>query len=509
MIGPIYTQTRWHLTIGVLIVSLTVARCASTQTQAAETPESKLQRVSAALARTQAEIALYQQRLDELRDEVGELQQQIAATTPEQPRGQALPKDTGAQATTLATASTERSLSELRERQDMAESQIATHDETKVETESKYPLKLSGLVLLNGFVNTRRVDIPPDPTYALSGSGSTGLSMRQTVLGFDARGPHIAGATSHADVRIDFFGSTGNQDGYSAGGSLRLRTAHATLKWPNTELFAELDRSLIAPNEASSLVAVAQPVFAWSGDLWVWNPQVGLTQSLQLNDASHLTMQLGLIEAGDPRLPNATAATTSTTLAERSRWPGTEARIALWNGKQKEATEFGVGGYFSPHRTSDGTRFSAWAATADARLRLSDHLQFLGSAYRGMAIGGLGAGGYVDYFYQYRGNSEILRPLDSVGGWTQLKVKPNERVELNGGFGIDNPFAKEIRSAEKSTAGSGYTGIARNRQVFANFIYTPSSYLLLSLEYRRLWSNYSAGSSYFSDAIGLGAGYRF
>ena len=469
-----------------------------------------MQRVSAALAKAQAEIRLYQQKLDELQHEIGELQQQITAPTPEQPRALGPTDDPAAQTKAQATTSSERSLSELRERQDMAESQIATHEATKVETESKYPLKVTGLVLLNGFVNTKRVDIPPDPTYALSGSGSTGLSMRQTVLGFDARGPHVAGATSHADLRIDFFGSGGNQDGYSAGGILRLRTAHASLKWSNTEVFAELDRSVIAPNEASSLVAIAQPEFAWSGDLWAWNPQVGLKHSIRLSDASHLSMQLGLIDSGDPRLPNATTATTSSTLAERSRWPGTEARIAIGNGTQKEGSEFGIGGYFSPHRTSDDSRFNAWAATADARIRLGDHLQFLGSAYRGMAIGGLGAGGYVDYFYQYRGaNTETLRPLDTVGGWTQLKIQPQEKIELNGGFGIDNPFAKEIRSSQAPAGISGYTGIARNRQVFANIIYTPSSYLLLSLEYRRLWSSYAAGSTYFSDAIGLGAGYRF
>ena len=508
-IGRCYSWTRSIVSLGVLMMSLTLVRSASTQTQSTETAEAKLQRMSAALTQAQAEILLYQQKLDELQREVGELQQQVAATTPGQAPPVASPDDPQGERNTQATAAIERSLAELRERQDMVESQLATHEETKVETESKFPLKLSGLVLLNGFINTRRVDIPPDPTYALPGSGSTGLSMRQTVLGFDARGPHIAGATSQADLRIDFFGSGSNQDGYSAGGIVRLRTAHASLKWTNTEVFAELDRSLIAPYKASSLVAVAQPEFAWSGDLWAWNPQVGLTHSLQIDNTTHLIMQLGLIDAGDPRLPNSTAATTSVTLAERSRWPGMEARVALGAGSGKEGFEFGTGGYFSPHRTSDGTRFNAWAATADARLRFGDRVQLLGSAYRGMSIGGLGAGGYVDYFYQYRGAVEVLRPLDTVGGWAQLTITPQAKVELNGGFGIDNPFAKETRFSLTPSGASDYTGIARNRQIFANIIYTPRSYLLLSLEYRRLWSSYAAGSTYFSDAIGLGAGYRF
>jgi hypothetical protein len=40
-------------------------------------------------------------------------------------------------------------------------------------------------------------------------------------------------------------------------------------------------------------------------------------------------------------------------------------------------------------------------------------------------------------------------------------------------------------------------------------IYSPSAYLLFSLEYRRLWTNYSTGPTNFSDVIGIGAGYRF
>src|ERR1700728_4202665 len=122
------------------------------------------------------------------------------------------------------------SLDEIRERQAIEESQIATHEITKVETESKYPLKVSGLLLLNGFVNTRQVDVSASPAYAISGPGSTGLSLRQTVLGLDARGPHLFSATSRADLRVDFF-ANGQQSNYAASGLLRLRTAHAQLDW--------------------------------------------------------------------------------------------------------------------------------------------------------------------------------------------------------------------------------------------------------------------------------------
>ncbi len=495
----------------VCCVFLTVATAQSALAQAAdtETPEQKLQHLTAAVAQAQAQIEAYQQQLGNLQHQIADLQQQMD-TAKVHPAAASSAAENLEAATGVAPAkATASSLEDVRERQAIQESQIATHDLSKVETESKYPLKISGLLLFNGFVNTRKVDIAANPTYALGGAGSTGFSVRQSVLGLDARGPHLFGASSRADLRVDFFGGSNTQSGYAATGLLRLRTAHAALKWANTEAFVELDRSLLSPNEPTSLVATAEPEFAWSGDLWAWNPQIGVSHSIGLSRSSRLLLEAALIDAANPQLPNAATSSATVSLAERSRWPGAEARIS-WAGREPgTGPQIGVGGYFSPHMTSDGVRFNAWAGTIDLRLPLGKHVEVLASSYRGLALGGLGGGGYVDYFYQYAGTREITRPLDDVGGWTQLKLKPSERVEFNAGYGIDNPFANEIYAMPAYSGVSSYSGLARNRRVFGNVIYSPSLYLLFSLEYRRLWSSYVTGPTYFSDSIGLGAGYRF
>ena len=90
-----------------------------------------------------------------------------------------------------------------------------------------------------------------------------------------------------------------------------------------------------------------------------------------------------------------------------------------------------------------------------------------------------------------------------------MKAKAGQRVEMNAGYGTDNPFAKEIHSAMSSSGATSYPGLARNRSFFSNVIYSPSAYLLFSLEYRRLWTNYSTGPTNFTDVIGIGAGYKF
>ena len=49
----------------------------------------------------------------------------------------------------------------IREHQEVQQSEIATHQQDKVESASKFPVKLTGLILMNTFVNTAAVDIPP------------------------------------------------------------------------------------------------------------------------------------------------------------------------------------------------------------------------------------------------------------------------------------------------------------------------------------------------------------
>jgi hypothetical protein len=496
----------------------------------AQTPDKKelaqqIQQLTEAMARAQTQLQESQRQLDEMRAQLTALQRQLAqgdsaASAPAAPivPMAAAPSSSSTQTVPTDTA---KAIDDLRERQDMLESQVATHEQTKVETESKYPLKITGLLLFSGFVNTNAVDLASTPTLALPGSGSTGATVRQTILGFDARGPHLLGAQSHADLRVDF---DGNPQSSSAGTSysgyygnstlLRLRTAHAGLQWENTEVYFSLDRPIFSPDAPTSLTATAEPALAWSGNLWTWNPQLGATHDILFGRSEALRLQAALIDAGDATLPAVASSSSSGTppaSEEQSRWPGFEGRIALLGSTSTEtSSHIGVGGYFAPHVDPRGRRFDAWAATLDTRLQLPQHFSMTGSFYRGLALGGLGGGVYKDLAYAIDADSGnyYYHPLDDVGGWAQLKQTINQRVELNAAFGIDNGFASQLRRYT-SVGGPIYQNLARNRTFTGNVIYTPSTYLIFSLEYRRLESSPANSPTVGSNIIGLGAGYRF
>jgi hypothetical protein len=101
-----------------------------------------------------------------------------------------------------------------------------------------------------------------------------------------------------------------------------------------------------------------------------------------------------------------------------------------------------------------------------------------------------------------------FRALDDVGGWAQLKAHAGDHFDFNFAFGTDQVFASQLRPyAGDSTA--LYLNLARNQTYTGNVIYTPSAYLLFSLEYRHLASSPVNGSTNTGDVIGIATGYRF
>ena len=468
-------QSPRNVVLSSIALTLMAAPYMKAQTSAPADLAQQVQQLTEAMARTQAQLEQSQHQLDEMRRQLTALQQQLAKAN-----SNSVSPDAAAQ---LAAQ-----VEDLRERQAMQESQIATQQQAKVESESKYPVKLSGLILMNGFVNTQKVDMAATPTLAIGGPGSTGGSVRQTWLGLDASGPHLFGARTYADVHVDFYGTASSTNSYVGGysniGLVRLQTAHAGMDWQTTQAYFLYDRPIVNPNTPNSLTAVAIPALAWSGNLWYWNPQAGATKDFWISPEHALRMQAALINVSDPPAvgggvyPNTSTAPTiiPPSTAEQSRWPGVETRFALLGEPQENKMELGVGGYFAPHRTFFGTDFDSWAATLDYRQPLPGHLQLSGSFYRGLALGGLGGGEYKDFAYQVDPDNPdnfYFRALDDVGGWVQMQEHPSERLESNAAFGMDDVPAGELRPYA-DTYSYYYQNLARNRSFTTNVIYSPT-----------------------------------
>jgi hypothetical protein len=389
-----------------------------------------------------------------------------------------------------------QSLDHLQEDQQLLSAKVDEQYQTKLESASKYRVRFSGMVLLNLFGNSGSVDNQDVPTWAvdsspLSSSGSVGGTLRQSILGFEVFGPEVWGARSSGNINFDFGGGfPGTYNGVDSGVA-RLRTGVLRLDWKNTALVAGQDQLFFSPLTPTSFASLVVPPLSYAGNLWAWTPQVRVQHRFSFGSDSSFTLEGGVLDplTGEP--PNPAYSYTwyrSADAGERSRTPAFAARLAYSHPLFGETLTVGAGGYYSRQNYGLDRTINGYAATLDANLPLSRRFSLSGSFYRGQAIGGIGAalGRSVVFNGALSNAATAVLPINSVGGWAQLKLVPLSKVELNAAFGLDNPFAADIRVFGGQSQAYGYPYVTRNRGAFGNVIYRPRSDLLLSLQYLRL-----------------------
>jgi hypothetical protein len=416
-----------------------------------------------------------------------------------------------------ATSDTAGRLAKLEDTYDLLTGKVDDQYQTKVESGSKYRLRLSGLVLLNLFTNRGAVTTADladwvDAPDGLGRANSTGISLRQSQIGLEVFGPEIAGARTRGDLQVDFAGGFPRTANGITAGLMRLRTGTVRLDWAHTSIVAGQDSPFFSALSPTSFATVAEPAFAYAGNLWTWTPQIRAEHRVTLTENSTLIFQGGILDGltGEPplysygRTPQA---------GEFSRQPAYAGRIAWSHQFFDQPLTIGAGAYSSRQNWGFGRNVNAWASTLDWTAPLGKRVNLSGEFYRGQALGGLGGGLYQSAIFTGTPTtpSTQVRGLDSMGGWTQVKVRASSKIELNAAAGQDNPFASELRSFPFSAYGVGAqgTGLVRNQSELFNVIYRPRSDLLLSAEYRHI-STYEVDNEHYSaDHVNLVMGILF
>lgn len=461
--------------------------------------QTKLDSVLIKLDGMQDELEDSKRQIDQLKGELQQLRTQLETSNAQTPA-----------VTAAAAADLQRSVEDLQSQDQILQAEVKQHDQTKVESGSKYPVKITGLLLFSSFLNDGAVDnidlpILALPRNATTAHGSLAATFRQTILGLESTGPTLWGARSSADFHVDFFGGVPYADYTTTTGDLRLRTAHARLDWTNHSLIAALDAPLVSPLQATSYVGIGEPPFAWSGDLWIWVPQLETVNRTRLG-AGTLGLDFALIDPAAPGNP-ATSGLRQPDPAEASRQPGYQARVSYSFPVMDRSFTVGAGGYYSRQKYLNSQHVDAWAGTSDWKFPFTQWLELSGELYRGRALGGLGAGTFKDYVTDP--DSGAIHGLNDEGGWSQLKARINPTLEGNVSIGEDAGFSSELRYFTDAAATDTYTNLARNRTVIANIVYRPKTYLLFSAEYRNIHSWPIAGQVNTSQSLGLATGYSF
>jgi hypothetical protein len=407
--------------------------------------------------------------------------------------------------------SLEAHLARLDENSELLNAKVTDQYQTKVESGSKYRLRLSGIFLLNLYGNAGLVNNQDFPEFASElkngfSDRAFGGSLRQSQINLEGFGPDLAGAHTSANLRFDFAGNTlENAPNGGLLGGVRLRTGVFRMDWANTSLVAGQDALFFVPLSPSSLASLAVPALSYSGNLWGWTPQVRFEHKIALSKDSEFRFAAGILDqiSGDVNEPGQER---DPSWGEQSGQPGYAVHLGWSKKTESGAWSLGAGGYYGRQYWPNGS-IDSWAATVDLLIPISRDFDFSAAYYRGRAVGGFGGG--IGQTVVYSGPPAFSPSgLNSQGGWAQLTYKPRSELRINAAWGQDNPFASQLR--EFPIVPSAYPRpLLKNQTWFVNGIYQLRSNILFSLEFRRIATNDLGPIRDFANNANLSLGYLF
>src|SRR5438874_5768486 len=161
----------------------------------------QVQELRATITEMKSEAAEYRAQSDELRKE---LENMRANTVTQTPQGAESRRDEAP-----ADNAVNKKLASLDETTQLLESEICGQYQTKVESASKYRLRLSALVLPNLFSNRGYVDNLAFPSYAASENlyGTTDAfdaTLRQSEIGQEVFGQELTAAKTSGQAQFEF-----------------------------------------------------------------------------------------------------------------------------------------------------------------------------------------------------------------------------------------------------------------------------------------------------------------
>jgi hypothetical protein len=372
------------------------------------------------------------------------------------------------------------------------QAQVAEQAQTKVESSSRFPVKIFGSIVSNTFLNTGEANwldspniVPAGPPAGLP-SGSFSSTLRQSRVGASVEGPAIGSMKSSGFFAMDFFGGIPNFQNGQVMGIPRLLYAFARLEGARTAIEVGQDHMILAPRNPTSLSAMAFPELFRSGNLYLRVPQARIEQKFGSNKAGEWQATLGILApvAGD-LVSDFLTFVPPNLAGERSRQPAVQARVA-WsrrNAETEQGIEIGVSGHTGSERYVTGSVPSRAAALdLDARV---GRIGFGGEFFIGKNIDAFGG--------------SISQRAKSMGGFLEARLAATRSLDFNAGFGTDQLIDRNSFPAL----------LTRNPSFFTNVIYRLTPEIATSFEYRWLSTVPAAVAARHNNHFGIVLAYSF
>lgn len=377
----------------------------------------------------------------------------------------------------------------LEEKVEVQQQRIEEQAQTKVEAAQKFPLKLSGLVLMNAYLYAGRTGGDELPMVGRPGSSQQtgGGTFRQSQIALNYSGSTgVLGAKITGRLQLDFFAGSLNIQNHLA----RIRTANIAMNWTNRSLTFAVDKPIISPREPASFSQLGLSPLANSGNLWLWQPQLRYEERINFSDRTGLIGRVGVYQTNETLngLP-------ATTALSRSR-PAAQGRLELFHVVGADRRIELAGGFHRSESLVAGTSIASYAGAVDWLVPIAPRLDWTGFLFTGQNLAGLGLGG-LRQGITIRPN-EILG-VHSRGGWTQTELRISNHVKFHLLGGIHDDRNRDLP----------IDGIGRNLSYGGNFHFLLAPNLILGLEALQIRTNYRQSGLRLVNRYDVALGYLF
>jgi hypothetical protein len=429
-------------------------------------------------AQQSPELKVVIDRLDRLEAQNGELMAEIRAL-----RQQLAAAQPSAEVA-LQNGETEAPSPPTAERVEVAERRIADLDQSKISSDHRLPVTLTGMLLFNTFLNGKGsggadnpVVVPPN-----GGQASGGATFRQSVIGLKVDGPGLVGGGKVTGaIYMDFFGG-----GTGLNQTVRLRVATLDATWKNTTLGLAFDKPIIAPREPDSLAQVGVSPLTGAGNLWLWQPQVRVEQRISLTEQAGLRAQFGLYQTAEGG-----TGLTSPDLA-RAR-PGYQGRFEFWAKSASRRIEIAPSFHVSSTRVL-GKSVPSRIFSIDWLIRPAARVDFTGAFFYGENTGVIG--GLRQGVSLINGQA---RAVGATGGWAQFTFRATRRATFNLYGGQEDDRNRDLNLG----------AVGKNQGYGANIIYRLGSNILASFESSQMRTTYVGSKTVINPHYDLAFAYLF
>ena len=374
----------------------------------------------------------------------------------------------------------------------LLQTQVQEQAQTKIESSSKFPMKVFGTVVSNTFLNTGEpnwLDIPNIAGLKQPGfkPGSFNSSLRQSRIGVLLEGPEVRGMKMNGTMVMDFFGGIPDFQTGQVIALPRLLYGYVRLDGEKSAIEIGQDHMILAPKNPTSLAGMAFPLLYRSGNLYLRAPQIRGERTFSSGSAGQIRIVGGILSpvAGDFGGPYQFVPLNLA--GERSRMPAVQSRIS-WRATpagpyEQPQWEFGVSGHYGRQRYITGV-VPSWASSAD--------FDFSAGRF------GMGGEVFVGRNLSAFGGS-LAQMAKSTGGFIETRIAATRRLSFNGGYGTDRLFDQIKYPAP----------LSRNANFFANTIYNFTPEFRGAFEYQRLQTKWIPEGLRKNNHFNLSFAYSF